>query len=38
MQGRWVLHRGLPMEKEVKIASPWNYDSTTDQWRPAGFD
>lgn len=38
MQGRWVLHRGLSVEKEVKIASPWNYYSTADQWRPAGFD
>jgi hypothetical protein len=38
MQGRWVLHRGLPVRDEIKIVAPWNYYSTTDQWRPDGFD
>lgn len=38
MQGRWVLHRGLPLENEVKVACPWNYYSVEDQWRPTGFD
>jgi hypothetical protein len=38
MQGRWVLHRGLEMEKEIKVACPWNYYSSTDQWRPEEFD
>jgi len=38
MQGRWVVHRGLPVESEVKVACAWNYYLTDDYKRPADFD
>jgi hypothetical protein len=39
MQGRWVEHRSEPMSgKEVKAASPWNYYTDQDLWRPKQFD
>ncbi len=38
MQGRWVVHRGLPVQSEVKVASAWNYYLTDDYKRPHDFD
>lgn len=39
MQGRWVEHRSEPMSgKETKVASPWNYYTEQDVWRPEEFD
>jgi hypothetical protein len=38
MQGRWVLHRGLPVENQVKVACAWNYYLTDDIKRPLDFD
>jgi hypothetical protein len=38
MQGRWVVHRGLPVENEVKVACAWNYYLADDCKRPADFD
>jgi hypothetical protein len=39
MQGRWVEHRSEPMSgKEIKVASPWNYYTDQDLWRPNQFD
>jgi hypothetical protein len=38
MQGRWVVHRGLPVHSEVKVACAWNYYLTDDYKRPDDFD
>jgi hypothetical protein len=38
MQGRWVLHRGLPVQSQVKVVCAWNYYLTDDFKRPVDFD
>jgi hypothetical protein len=38
MQGRWAVHRGLPVTSEVKVACPWNYYLEDDYKRPEGLD
>src|SRR5262249_34000202 len=38
MQGRKVLHKGLPVVSETKVVAVWNYYYKADVWRPNGFD